>query len=308
LITAVTLGLGVLNGAGIRQTAWVINGLTAAKLTPLVVFVAVGVFHAEWGRLTPLPPVNWEQTAGAGLLLFFTFGGFDTVVVPAGEARDPRRDLPFALVVSIAVSTAVMMLVQAVTMATLADVAGSATPVADAAAGFLGTWGTAMVVAGSAVSMLGNNVGGALSASRVLFALGEQADLPAWFARIHPRFRTPWNSIWFSTAVALGLALAGSFAWLAATSALARLLTYLAVAAATLRFRRGDLVRVPEAAFRAPLGALVPVAAIASSCAMFVGATRVQLLAGLGALVVGAALYVLAGDGVRALRGSGRGK
>ena len=60
--------------------------------------------------------------------------------------------------------------------------------------------------------MTGNNAGQVLSGSRMLFALAEHGQLPAFFGRIHPRFRTPANAIVFTSAVALALALSGSFA------------------------------------------------------------------------------------------------
>jgi len=292
LIVGVTLGFGVLNTRGIRQTAWAINGFTAGKLIPLIVFAGVGMFYVDWRKFAPLPAVGWDQAAGAGLLLFFTFGGYDTIVVPGGESRAPRRDLVFALTAAIALSAAVMLAVQVVTMGTIDEVGSRAAPVAEAAALFLGKWGAALVVVGSVVSMLGNSLGGALAASRLLFAMGENGDVPRVFSRVHPQFGTPWVAIWFSTFVALVLALTGSFAWLAATSALARLATYLSAAAATLALRRPEFSgRVDAALYRTPFGPLVPLLAIVSSCAMFAGASSEQLLAGLAAVAVGAVLY-----------------
>src|SRR4030095_4510410 len=85
--------------------------------------------------------------------------------------------------------------------------------------------------------MTGNNAGQVLSGSRMLFALAEHGELPAFFGRIHPRFRTPSNAVLFTSAVALLLGVTGSFATIAVVSALARLVTYTAACAATLRLR-----------------------------------------------------------------------
>ncbi len=97
-IASITLGLGFITVVGIRQSAWLINTLTIGKLLPLAIFIAIGVFHANWSGLAPLPPVSPGQAFTAALLLVFAFGGFDTISVPAGEARNPRHDLPFAFV------------------------------------------------------------------------------------------------------------------------------------------------------------------------------------------------------------------
>jgi basic amino acid/polyamine antiporter, APA family len=143
------------------------------------------------------------------------------------------------------------------------------------------------------VSMTGNNAGQVLSGSRMIFALAEQGQLPQFLARIHPEYRTPANAIVFTSAVALTLALSGSFAQIALVSALARLLMYAGSAAATLRLRSlppAGLVK--PARFVAPLGPAMPLVAIGVCVVLAAGATRAQLLSGFIALLVGAALYL----------------
>ena len=104
--------------------------------------------------------------------------------------------------------------------------------------------------------------------------------------------RTPTKAIWFTSLVALLLALTGSFVYLAIVSAVARLVTYTGVCAATLALRRERFEsHVQPATFTVPFGPVVPVAAILISIALIAGATRVQLLGGAAALLVGALLY-----------------
>ena len=111
-------------------------------------------------------------------------------------------------------------------------------------------------------------------------------------ARIHPRFRTPANAIVFTSAVALGLALSGSFVTIAVVSALARLLMYAGSAAATLRLRsQASVEAVKPATFVAPLGPVVPVVAILVCIGIAAGATREQLMGGGAALLAGAAMF-----------------
>src|SRR5262249_54449984 len=154
----------------------------------------------------------------------FTYGGYEVVPVPAGEAKDPQRAVPFAMLTTIAIVAVVMTLVHVVALGTLPTVSASKAPLADAALVFIGGWGALMMTAGAAVSMTGNNMGQALSGSRSLFALAEQGDLPAIFGRVHARFGTPVVAIVFTSVVSLILALSGSFTTLAAASALARLI------------------------------------------------------------------------------------
>ena len=159
---------------------------------------------------------------------------------------------------------------------------------------FLGAGGALLVGIGSVVSMTGNNAGQVLSGSRMLFALAEHGELPAFFGRIHPRFRTPANSVVFTSAVALVLGLTGSFAAIAVVSALSRLVMYMGVSAATLRLRSPQFESVVKpATFVAPLGPVIPAMAIVVSIAIAVGATRAQMIGGFAALAVGALLFAI---------------
>src|SRR4051812_3512246 len=225
-LVVLTLVFAAINIRGVRQASWVVNVLTIGKLVPLSVFIAVGLAYVQPTRLTTLPPITLQQTLAAGLLLIFIYGGYEVVPVPAGGSLDPRRDVPFAMVAAIVSVMVVMTLTQIVTQGVLADVAVHATPIADAAAVFMGAAGALLIGVGSVLSMTGNNAGQVLSGSRMIFALAEQGQLPSFLARIHPIYRTPANAIIFTSAVALTLALSGSFAQIALVSALARLLMY----------------------------------------------------------------------------------
>jgi amino acid transporter len=295
LITAVTLTLMWINIRGIRQSSWVVNALTIGKLLPLFLFIVVGIWFVDASRLTTLPEVTAGEVGTAALLLVFAYGGYEVTGVPAGEAANPRRDVPFAFVTTILTVAVVMTLTSVVATGVLPDVAATQTPLADGAALFLGAVGALIISVGSAVSMTGNNMGQVLTGSRTIFALAENGDLPRWFARVHPHYQTPSNAILFTTLVALTLALTGSFVTLAAVSAVARLVMYLAVCTATLILRRRTPdAEMGEAQFTAPLGPIVPVLASVVALSILAGATAQQLLMGGYALAAGAVLFLIA--------------
>jgi amino acid transporter len=294
-ITTIILAIMLLNVRGIRQSAIVVNVLTIGKLTPLLLFVVLGLPHVAWGALRPEEALTWSQVAAGALLLIFAYGGYEVVPVPAGEARDPRRAVPFAMITTILICAVVMTMVQIVAIGTLPGLAGSKTPLADASALFLGAAGALLMTAGAAVSMTGNNVGQALSGSRNLFALAEQGDLPRIFGHVHPRFHTPDFAIVFTSLVSLALALSGSFGTLAAASAIARLLVYAGTCASVLALRRQG-----RAPFTIPGGPTIPVIAMIISVAILFGATAVQIRVGLMAIAAGAILYAIARAGTRA--------
>ena len=142
-LVALTIAFAWINVRGIKQASWAVNVLTVGKLVPLAVFIAVGLAFIQPARLTTLPPITLQQSLAAGLLLIFIYGGYEVVPVPAGESVDPRRDIPFAMVATIVSVMIVMTLTQIVAQGVLPDLAGHATPIADAAAAFMGSHGRA---------------------------------------------------------------------------------------------------------------------------------------------------------------------
>ena len=295
VMTGIIGALAAVNILGIRQSSVVVNVLTVGKLLPLAIFIAAGMFFIEWPRLAAGAAPSLSQFSASGLLLIFAFGGYEVVPVPAGETRNPRRDVPFALIMTIVIVTIVMTLAQVVALGTLPGLASSRTPLADSAAVFLGASGAAIMTIGAVFSTSGNNMGQALSGSRNLFALAEQGDLPRFFGRVHPAFRTPANAILVTAGLSLVLALTGTFQSMAQASAVSRLLVYTATCASVLRLRSaalGDVVKPAE--FVVPFGPVIPAAAIAIALTILAGATVVQLRNGFGALAAGAVLYAFA--------------
>jgi amino acid transporter len=295
LLTGIIATLAAINIVGIRQSAWVVNALTIGKLLPLALFIALGLPAIDAAALHTGALPSSSELSKTALLLIFAFGGYEVIPVPAGESKDPRRTVPFALIMTIVLVTIVLALVQIVSLGTLPGLPESKTPLADASAIFVGAAGAAVITLGAVLSTLGNNMGQALSGSRSLFALAEQGDIPRLFAYLSARFDTPVVAILFTAGVSLVLAVSGSFATMAQASAVSRLLVYVATCAAALRLRSPRFSgTVPEPTMRVPLGPVIPLAAIAIALAILFGATPQQLRAGAIALVAGAALFAVA--------------
>jgi basic amino acid/polyamine antiporter, APA family len=308
MIIGLTLALTCISVRGIKQSSWVVNGLTIGKLLPLAIFIVGGIWFIDPSRLTTLPPVSREQFSAGAILLIFAYGGYEVTGVLAGEAQNPRRDVPFAFVAVLIIVSVVMSLTSVVATGILPDVASTRTPLADASLIVFGAWGAAMMSIGSAVSMTGNNMGQLLNGSRTIFALAENGDLPQWFGRVHPRYQTPSNAILFGAGMALILALSVSFVQLAAVSAIARLVMYLAVCLSTLVLRKRDreiaaqvgahftegTTEVHPAKFTVPFGPVIPIVASVVAFGILAGATEAQLVSGAAALAGGAVLFFLA--------------
>lgn len=295
LIAALTLVLTWINVRGIKQSSWVVNALTIGKLAPLAIFIIAGLWFVDPARFAGMPAVSQQQLSSALILLIFAYGGYEVTGVLAGEAANPRRDVPFAFVATLITVSIVMSLTSLVATGVLPDLGASRTPLADGAAIFLGASGALLVSIGSALSMTGNNMGQILNGSRTIFALAENGDLPKWFAKVHPAYQTPANAVLFTAVIALTLALTGSFVALAAVSAIARLVMYLAVCASTLVLRtRVPAGDVGPAQFTVPFGPVVPVVASIVALGILAGASQAQLTAGVAALAAGAVLFLVA--------------
>jgi APA family basic amino acid/polyamine antiporter len=289
VITASLAILTITNFRGVKQGTWVNNVLTVSKLVALLIFIVAGVFLLDPNRppAWSLPqPVALQQ---ASFLLIFAFGGFEFAVVPGEEIERPKRNLPIALLSAIAVVTVFYVLIQFVAQSTLPDLANSATPLASAARRFMGPVGGVLLTVGAVLSTTGTNSALMLVTPRVLFAMAEGRQLPQIFARVHPRYRTPYVSIVAAALLGWASAMYSQFAALAAISAIARLLYYIATCVALLVLRR-KMPDVPRG-FRVPGGATIPVAAVALSIWLLMGSTRTQIEISASTLVAGAIVY-----------------
>jgi APA family basic amino acid/polyamine antiporter len=293
-VTLPLLALTLANVVGVRSGARTAVTLTILKIVPLVLFIAAGLAYASPARAAAARATDGNIPAGI-LLLLFAYSGFENTAAPAGEYKDPRKNVVFALLAQIVIVTLLYFAVQWVALGTLPDLARSRTPLADAARLFLGPWGGTLLALGSAMSILGTNGNQVLAGPRYVFALTRDGFGPAFLARIHPHFHTPAAAILVQSAIALPLALTGSFARLASTSMLALIATYVGTAAAVPVLRH-KLALVEGASgepagFRLPGGPVIPIAACLLCMALAWSATRADVVAGAAAVVVGFVLY-----------------
>ena len=291
IIIAVVILISLVNIAGVRDAAIVSDFFTVGKLVPLVLFIAIGLFFIQPERYSLGPSPGFGHFSSSCLLLIYAFSGFEMAIIPAGEAHDPRRNLPFALLTAVGVVAVLYMLIQVVCIGTLPELAASKRPLGDAAASFFGSAGGAVISAGALVSILGNLNVILLAGSRLPFAMAERRELPEFLASVHRRFRTPHVSIVITAAVMLAMTLSGTFVYAATISAIARLLTYAASCAAlpVLRRRERDL----PALFHAPAGVPLAIIALALTIWLLANSTMEQARDSAIAAAIGLIIYFL---------------
>jgi basic amino acid/polyamine antiporter, APA family len=249
--------LAAANYRGAGSGARVSNVSVIAKLAALALICVVGALWLGTHPHVPVAPVaagthGWLK---AMLLLLFAYGGYEAALNPMGEAKDPRRDVAFALFTAIAVTTVIYTLLQLIVIGALPDAAASARPLADVARVLMGPAGASFIAAGALLSVYGYLSANMLTVPRNLYALAERGDFPRVFAAVHPRFRTPHVSILVFALLLWAFSQFASFSWNVTLSAVARVLFYGAICAAVPVLRR----RQPGvAAVRLPGGLLLP--------------------------------------------------
>ncbi len=275
----------LVNVLGMRSSVNALGALTVLKLGPLAALLLAAAFGNYSSPSIILP--EFSQVETVILLTFYAYIGFEGVTVPAGEMRDPKKDLPRVLIAVLAGVTLMYVLVIWAYMSIAIEPTGNSNALAGAAGIALGQVGTLMIVLAAGFSIMANSFSGLVILPRMTYGMAEQNMLPQWFAKISPKFLSPINATLFYGIAAAFLSLSGGFAALATASTLSRILTYVISAAAlpVLEKRDGGIV---------PFHAVVVVLAIASSIWIASHASAQAWTTFGGLMVVGTLLYFIA--------------
>ncbi|MFN2541265.1 MAG: APC family permease, partial [Chthoniobacterales bacterium] len=186
-------GLVFINIRGVREGAGAVTVITFAKLLPLLLFIGVGVFFIHPPNITWSAWPTSKALGDAVILLIFAFVGIEVALIPSGEVKNPARNVPRSAYLALVITTTIYILIQLVAQGTLGgDLANhSDAPLAEAAAKFLGNIGRTILLAGATISAFGFVTSDILSSPRMIFAFGRDGALPAFFAHVHPRYRSP---------------------------------------------------------------------------------------------------------------------
>lgn len=291
------------NYIGTRAAGRVNDALTLGKLAPLVLLILVGVAaaiarpEAVAANLDPFAPLGWRGLGGGIILAFWAYAGFELAVLPAAEVVDAPRTLPKAMVLGMGIATAFYLLVNAIVIATVdwPVLARSVAPLATALQVILASLGAARAWLGGAIMSLGAilSISGAdesamLGTSRLSYAMAADGYLPRSFARLHPRYRTPYWGIVIQGVFALVASIFGGLRGLIRLSVLLLSLAYLATVLSAIRLTR----RVPERRLRIAGSRLTLLGALGGVLYLMSQTDWVGLGAAAGLLVLGVVVYI----------------
>ena len=281
------VGLTIVNIFGVNVSKFVNNLITISKLVPLALFIAIGIFFINGANFTPVFPQDTYvdgSFAQAAVLLFFAYTGFEVIAIAAEDMKNPKKNLPRAIIMCMLLVSVLYMAILAVSIGVLGtDLANTKAPVQDAFNVIVGPIGMYIVLIGTLISMGGINFAEAYYAPRVATSMAEDGMLPSALAKRN-HYNAPYVAAIVTAIASVLLAWSGSFTTLAAISAVSRFTQYLPTCLAVIIFRRkwADKAR----SYTIPGGYLIPVIAIGTSLWMLAQAQTNQLLWGLGGCIV----------------------
>jgi len=281
LLFAVLLGfLLVTNIRGAKEGVAFTKVITVIKLLPLLAIVIFGFSYIDSENLQweNLPSLN--TFSNSTLALFFAFAGFETALGVSGEIKNPKRTIPFGILIGGGLVIVLYILLQIVTQGVLGEDIGlfKDGPLAAVAEKIIGSIGGAILLVAAAISCFGAVSSDILNTPRVIFAGSNDGLFPKFLGKVHPKFATPHWSIASFVALIFIFSMAGDFKQLALLASAAILLIYLMVVLATIKFKLKK-EESSEGIFKIPGGLTIPLIGIASIVWLLTSLSKSDIIA-----------------------------
>ena len=236
----------LINYSGMRRAVGALGAVSVLKFLPIIALIVAGFAFSAPDFTIRLPQFGAAESVL--LLVFYTFMGFEGLVISAGEVKSPRKTIPNVLIASIAGTALLYMLVQwaYIAVAPFLDTAApgeDAMPLASMAQTLAGPWAATAIALTAAMSICATTLEAGINTSRLCYAMAWNGLLPKALAHVSRRFQTPDASIFLLGLVASIFALSGAFAFLAVASTVSRIVMYLLCAAALPMLRKREIHR-----------------------------------------------------------------
>ena len=283
-VISIIAAMLAINLFGMKQSVGALGLLTLIKFAPLILLTGAAIFAGLSGGPIILP--EFSAIESVVLLTYYAFIGFEAVVMSAGEMKNPKREVPFGLVLGLGLTTLIYM---AVIWAYLVIAPGeSDAPNSLAAAGgaLMGDFGVLIIVIAASISIGANTFNGGIATPRLMYGMAEQGMLPRWFMGVS-RWGTPGNAIGFLALVSILFSLWDGFEFLAVAGTLTRMLTYLICTLALPVIEKNEGGITPASAIICLLALVISI--WVASHASLEAFTMLGLI-----LVVGTGLYFIA--------------
>lgn len=269
----------LMNVRGAKEGIGFVKLITIIKLLPLFAIIIFGLSYVKSSNLNweHLPPV--KIFGDTTLILFFAFIGFDGALGVSGEIKNPKRTVPFSILIGGLLLLTVYILLQLVTQGVLGSQIATFkdAPLAAVAEKIVGPVGATILLITAAVSCFGNVSADILSTPRSLFAGANDGLFPKFLGKVHPKFATPYIAVIIYGSLILVFSVSGGFKQLAILSSASVLLIYLAVILSTIKLRRKKQ-EVSEKSFRVPGGLIIPIIGIVAIAALLFSLSKFEII------------------------------
>src|SRR5262249_8285922 len=242
---------------GIRESARTNNTIVIIKLSVVMFVIAFGSFMIHPTNWHPFVPTGIGGVLSGAAIVFFAFIGFDAVSTTAEETLNPQRDMPIGIIASLIICTILYVLMAAVITGArkYTTYFGDPAAVATAFAGY--PWAQALISAGAIAGITSVLLVFQLGQPRIFMAMARDGLLPKYFARIHPRFRTPHiTTIWTGIFVG-GIAAVVDIGSLSDLTNIGTLFAFILVCLGVMILRRKEPYRPRP--FRVPMNPIFPI-------------------------------------------------
>jgi basic amino acid/polyamine antiporter, APA family len=278
---------------GIRESAKTNTWIVIVKVAVVVFFISFGSFMVHPVNWHPYIPNGFAGVMGGAAIIFFAFIGFDAVSTTAEETRNPQRDMPIGIIASLIICTVLYVLMGTILTGIKKYTIYLGDPAAAATAFASQPWAEALVSAGALAGMTSVLLVFQLGQPRIFMAMARDGLLPQYFAKIHPRFRTPHvTTIWTGVIVG-GVAMLVDIGSLSALTNIGTLFAFILVCIGVVVLRRTDLNRPRP--FRVPWVPFLPIVGVLFCLALMLSLPVITWLRFFAWLAIGLALYFFYG-------------
>jgi len=276
---------------GIRESARVNTGIVIVKVAVVIFVIAFGAFLVNPTNWHPYMPTGFAGVMSGAAIVFFAFIGFDAVSTCAEETRNPKRDIPIGIIASLVICTLLYVLMSSVLTGMKKYTIYLGDPAAVATAFSGRAWAQALVSAGALAGMTSVLLVFQLGQPRIFMAMARDGLLPQYFARIHPRFRTPYvTTIWTGIAVG-GVAMITDIGALADLTNIGTLFAFILVCLGVITLRRTAPQRARP--FRVPMVPFFPILGVLLCFSLMLSLPVLTWIRFVGWLIIGLAIYFL---------------
>jgi basic amino acid/polyamine antiporter, APA family len=276
---AAVLLLTLVNYFGIQKTGRLNIVIVSISVLSLLIFVLMGIPTFQRENFQPFAPAGFAGMLQSAALLFFAYTGYARLATLGEEVANPRQTIPRAIILALGFAIVLYLAVAAVAVgnAGAEAMAGSASPLENAARGFQIPQVSVIVAVGATMAMLGVLLSQVLGISRMIFAMARRRDLPGFFDHVHPKHAIPDRGLFLTGVVMLLVALFGTLEVIVSAAAFTILIYYSIANLAALRMRPQDRL----------FPILVPVLGLISCLTLAATLDPPIIISGVGLLIAG---------------------